>query len=111
MTAETTVALEQPLRLIIDIEDLDGRSKGVLKSIQDGERVYGGSEDAEKVLFDALPAVIAKKLRMIKPPDFVIKEIEIKFAVDIKIGGTGISGDVGVKFAPDLQIADPKKTG
>jgi hypothetical protein len=97
---ETAITVEQPLRLVVTEEDLDPRTRGVLRSLSDGAEVYGSSDNAEAALFDALPTVIAKKLRSITPPDFVISEVQMKFTVDAKIAGTGLSGDVSVKFAP-----------
>ena len=49
-----------------------------------------------QAIYDALPGVIAKRLRSITPPDFEISEIELSLKVEGTILGTGVSSDVVV---------------
>ncbi len=64
-----------------------------------GVKVLGDPAVGPQALFDALPAVITKRLRAITPPDFEVSEIALTLRVEGTILGTGISSDVVVKLA------------
>ena len=87
--------IENPTPLIIHESDFPpdvlARAKGV--------KVLGEPTIGSQALFDALPAVIAKRLRAITPPDFEVAEIELSLRVEGTVLGTGISSDVVVRLA------------
>ena len=87
-----------PLPLKIDDTDCDPSLVAQIKATERGARILG--PEHERALFDALPSVIAKRVRAITPAGFVIAELELELSLDGKICGTGISGNVKVKLAP-----------
>lgn len=88
------------LTLLLSDDDLDAGVRGHVMALKSGTRVLADNEDPMRALFDALPTIIAKRLRAITPPGFAITELEICLSVEGKLCGTGIGGDVTVKLAP-----------
>jgi len=86
-----------------DLLDLPNKGVG-LEEKAARIRVLGGRDhehsEKKKLIEELLPAVIARKIKGLIPNDFDITEISMKISVAGTIFGTGVSGDVDVKFAP-----------
>lgn len=66
-----------------------------------GNEVEGDFDQArKKIVLDALPKVLAKKMEEIMPKNWEIKEIVLKVNVAGKPFGIGLEGDASVKFGP-----------
>lgn len=101
-------ATVQPLPLVIDESDIDPTTRAAVLAAQRGTRVLGASHSAEssagspeRLLLDALPTVIARKLEGILPPGFKIAELEFCFSVEGKIMGSGMKGEVKATLRPE----------
>src|SRR5262245_24092066 len=93
------------LELTITDEDFDAKALSTVRAVQKGKKVLGGDSNEERdqiqrALLDALPAAVARRLKRITPPDFVVAEVQMKLSLGGKICGIGVDGDVNVKFAP-----------
>jgi hypothetical protein len=86
------------LQLQLDDADCDPALVAQVRAAEGGARVLG--PEHERALFDALPSVIAKRVRAITPNGFVISELELTLSIEGKICGSGVSGNVRVKLAP-----------
>ena len=86
--------------LIITEWDLPDDAKSSLSALAADTRMLASSEDAKKILFDALPTAVARRLKEIVPNGFAIAELEMVLSLDGKIFGVGLGGQVKVKFAP-----------
>ena len=86
------------LSLRVEDADCDPALVAQIKATERGARILG--PEHERALFDALPSVIAKRVRAITPSGFVIAELELELSLEGKICGNGISGNVKVKLAP-----------
>jgi hypothetical protein len=70
-----------------------------VRAVSRGARVMGARESS---VMEALPKVIRERLQKMTPPDFELKEIEMKLELSGKVFGVGVSGDVTAKFGrPD----------
>ena len=85
--------------LVLSESDLGPTAQGALQSHQEGSRVLGQG-DARRVLFDALPAAIARRFEKILPDGFELREVEMNVSLEGTVFGFGVSGDVTVKFGP-----------
>jgi hypothetical protein len=85
---------ENPTPLIVTEKDFPPE---VLARAQ-GVKVLGETSVGAQALYDALPSVIAKRLRAITPPDFEISELQLSLRVEGKVLGSGISSDVVVRL-------------
>jgi hypothetical protein len=85
---------------MVSEQDLSVDLQGKLKSLKEGKQVLGDHDDVQRALFDALPSVIAERVKAITPRDFVVAELELKLSLGGTIFGVGLSGDVTVKLAP-----------
>ncbi len=98
----------QPLPLLIDETDIDPTTRAAVLAAQRGVRVLGTSRSGEspagspeRLLLDALPTVIARKLEGILPPGFKIAELEFCFSVEGKLMGSGMKGEVKATLRPE----------
>lgn len=94
-----------PLKIFINDDDLSSESKAALRAAESRahssqNRLLGEQDGVERILQDLLPSLIAKRIRAITPPEFVVSEIELCVTIEGKIWGCGISGDMKVKLAP-----------
>ena len=83
---------EKPMPLIVTEMDFPPE----VRARAQGVKVLGEQTVGTQALFDALPSVIAKRLRAIIPTDFEIAEIELSLRVEGTVFGTGLSSDVKV---------------
>jgi hypothetical protein len=102
----TTGPVIEELPLVLSDADLEGVQRAQIIAAQRGERVLGGgSGDAERALFDALPGVIARRIQAITPKDFGIKSLTLTMKLGGAVCGIGVSGDVTVTLAPKSTLA------
>jgi hypothetical protein len=85
----------------LDENDLEPSTRAKIQVLLEGREVLDKRDSAEKEIFDALPTVIAKRIKAIKPPNFKIKEIELKLQLSGKIYVAQIGGVVTVKLSPE----------
>ena len=87
--------IQKPIRLNITEADLDPSQVAVKKEVLK-TRTLGseGNETAERKILDMLPTIISRRVEQIIPPDFELAELELKFEIEGKIFGTGLSGEV-----------------
>ncbi|TDP62596.1 hypothetical protein [Roseateles toxinivorans] len=98
--------LESSFELVLSESDVDAGVRKRVQAATAGSRVLSGEDqDAKQILMDALPTIIAQKIRKIVPKDFEISEVQLKLNVSGKLFGTGVSGDVILKLTP----AAPRK--
>lgn len=88
--------------LIITEQDLPPDARTSLRSAADGVAILGG-DDTQQAIFDALPSVIAKRLKRIVPEGFALAEIEIQFSVAGQLFGSGVAGEVRAKYSPKAK--------
>jgi hypothetical protein len=91
----------QGLMLIISDADLEETQRNKIIADQRATKVLGG--EAHRALVDALPGLVARRIRAIVPDDFRVTEIELSMTIQGTICGSGISGDVKVKLAPPAK--------
>jgi hypothetical protein len=101
----------QPLPLVFDDADIDHKTRAAVLAAQQGVRVLGDSRagqssanSPERLLLDALPALIARKIERILPPDFEIAELEFCFTLEGKLMGSGMKGEVKAKLRPGNKL-------
>jgi hypothetical protein len=93
--------LESSFEIVLSENDVDAGIQKRVRAAVAGSRVLSGEEqDAKQILMDALPAIIAQKIRKIVPQDFQVSEVQLKLNVSGKLFGTGVSGDVILKLTP-----------
>jgi hypothetical protein len=98
-----------PIPLIIDEVDIDAATRNAVAAAQAGTRVLGSDSDLqtpERMLLDALPAAIARKVQAIVPPEFKIAELEFCFKVEGKLWGSGLAGEVKATLRPREASSD-----
>ena len=95
---DNDIVARNSLALRIDDMDCDPALVAQIKATERGARILG--PEHERALFDALPSVIAKRVRAITPAGFEIAELELELSLEGKVCGTGISGNVKVRLAP-----------
>lgn len=98
----------EPLPLVIDEADIDPTTRAAVLAAQRGPGSLATTrsgdqptDSPERVLLDAMPAVIARRIEGILPPGFKIAELEFCFAVEGKLWGSGIKGEVKATFRPE----------
>ena len=99
-----------PIPLIIDEGDFDVVARSSIEAAQRGTRVLGGPDAehreataSERVIFDALPSVISRRVQKVIPKGFRIAELEFCFKLEGKIWGSGVGGEVKVKLSPSPE--------
>lgn len=98
--------MNEPIPLVITDKDFP---PDVIARAQN-VKILGEPAQGIRAIYDALPGVIAKRLRAITPLDFEISEIELSVKVEGTILGTGVSSDVIVRLSrhsPGANAAKP----
>ena len=88
------------MKLVINESDFEPDTQATLRLDQGGQEVLADNEDAERKIWDALPGVIAQRLKEIVPPEFTIREFQINMTVGAKLWGVGVDAEVCVTLAP-----------
>jgi hypothetical protein len=91
--------LDRPV-LIVRPGDLPPEVKGIADSLRANTRALGGNDDQLQTLFDAIPAVIARRVRSITPKEFKLASVELELALDVAIPGIEVSGTVKISLEP-----------
>lgn len=87
-------------KLIITEKDLPADVRSVIAAEHDSTELLGGS-DATQAIFDAMPGIIARRLKRLVPGDFKLAEIEMKLVLDVEIPGFKCGGDITIKLQPE----------
>jgi hypothetical protein len=97
----------EPIPVILEEKDIDPAIRTAIIAAQRGTRMLGSpgasSEtvlDPERLLLNALPSVIARKIEGILPSGFKIAELEFCFKVEGKLWGSGVAGEVKAVLRP-----------
>lgn len=94
--------MSEGLTLLLTEKDLTKADAGVLKTLNENDRVMGDddADNTAQALCDMLPRTIAKKVEEILPPGFAVSELELCLSVEGRIFGSGVAGDVTVRLTP-----------
>jgi hypothetical protein len=111
--ADVVVESPKPIRLVVTESDFEPVVRSAITADRDGIRVLGGDSDdsegiskAERLVLDALPGAIARRVGAMLPKGFEISELEFCFKLDCKVWGTGVGGEVKAKLRPSGKEAD-----
>src|SRR4051812_39093456 len=109
MAIDTSGNLQPLASIPVSDHDVEDSVRVQILAVQKGYKVLGddgigaqgpGADQTQALVVNALPSVIARKLTAMLPHGFVVAEFTLKFTVDGKIFGSGVGGEVEVKFAP-----------
>ena len=93
------------LELVVNEDDIPVDTKNRIRALEKGTKLLSGEYvkdiDAKRIIFDALPGVIATRIKSITPNHFNVSEIQLKMTISGQLFGAGVKGDMIVKFAPD----------
>ena len=84
-----------------DYEEALGDSDVKLLAAKKKEEVLGPEPNV--AIIDALPRVLAERVRKMIPLDYEVREITIKMTISGTPFGVGIGGDATVKFGPKIN--------
>lgn len=91
----------EQVSLIVEEQDFENSLIGEVNAKLQGKEILANDrENAKRVLFDAMPNIIASRVKSITPDDFHIQEIEIKMNLKGKVFGSELGGEIVVKFSP-----------
>jgi hypothetical protein len=95
----------EPLPLLIEESDLRPSARNAIQAFQQGVTVLGGEVGATKptptrLILDALPDAVTRKIERIVPDGFAISELQFCFKVEGKVFGSGLTGEVKAIFKP-----------
>lgn len=94
---KSAVALE------INESDFDRSIANRIQGIADGRQELSADSTLKRVVFDALPKVIASRVEAAIPEGFTVQEIEFNISVSGKPFGIGVGGDVKVRMGPSKK--------
>jgi hypothetical protein len=88
---------EQEVSDVMSVEELARIQRG-----QGEVLVLGGADGHEnlRIIMDALPRAVAKRLKKMSPPDFHVIQFAIAFELKGTPFGVGVGGKVEVVFGP-----------
>jgi hypothetical protein len=89
------------MNLVITDQDFENVfDTGEIKRLKSGSTEFILGPDRAASIIDALPRVIAERIRRIIPEDYTVLEIQIKVSLSGTPFGIGVGGDATVKFGP-----------
>jgi hypothetical protein len=84
-----------------DYEEALGVPDAKLLAAKKKEEVLG--PEPNLAIIDALPRVLAERVRKMIPVDYEIREITIKVIISGTPFGVGVGGDATIKFGPQTS--------
>jgi len=81
-----------------DYSEALGSSEAKVLAAKRKEEVLG--PESNNAIVDALPKVLADRVKKMIPENYEIKEISIKITISGTPFGVGLAGDASVKFGP-----------
>jgi hypothetical protein len=95
-----TMETQKPLPLDISDSDIDAAThQAIAKAIVATRKLgpnapVGQQESLHRRVIDLLPTIIAKRVNEIVPSDFSLDSLQIKFSLEGRLFGSGVSGEV-----------------
>ena len=87
------------MHLTLDADDFETEVRGYISAMESGEEVLRGRlQSMVKSIQDGFPSAIAKRVRKMTPPGFVVESLEITLEVRGGIAVLDLGGSVKVKF-------------
>lgn len=83
------------MSIVVREQDIPAAVTAQVAAVQQRRRVLGEDEKtAQEWILEALPAVIAKRVRPMLPDDFELAEMQMKVSLQGKPFGVGVGGEV-----------------
>jgi hypothetical protein len=83
------------ISIVVREQDIPSAVAAQVAAVQQRRRVLGEDEKtAQEWILEALPAVIAKRVRPMLPEDFELSEMQMKVSLQGKPFGVGVGGEV-----------------
>jgi hypothetical protein len=105
VTKTVEVQVDEGIPLDLGEQDLDPVARGGLKAVSKGKRPMS-AENARRIMLDALPRAIVKRIEGLVPEGFELSKVELTFKVDGRPFGIGVGGEVNATFSPKGRRED-----